>query len=88
MHQKPYPAFAHQFVEAAFRLVEKIYAGKTRDDGSPAIVHQLAVAIRAAKMGLGPHAICAALLHDVIEDTNEEGYGPKKILQNDILKLF
>jgi len=88
MHQKSYPAFSHQFVEAAYRLVEKIYANKTRDDGSPAIVHTLSVAIRAAKMGLEPHAICAALLHDTIEDTNRKREGPKRIQPKDILELF
>ncbi len=48
----------------AFDLAGKAYAGLTRTDGSPYILHELDVAITAMKeIGLGPTSAICALLH-------------------------
>ena len=46
------------------------HQGQTRRSGEPYIVHPMSVAKIAADMGLCEPSICAALLHDVVEDTD------------------
>ena len=54
----------------AFQMAKKAHAGTRRKSGEPYIFHPLAVALIAVKeVGLGPIAVIAALLHDVVEDT-------------------
>ena len=55
----------------AFQMAKKAHAGTRRKSGEPYIFHPLAVALIAVKeVGLGPIAVIAALLHDVVEDTD------------------
>ena len=55
----------------AFQMAKKAHAGTRRKSGEPYIFHPLAVALIAVKeVGLGPTAVIAALLHDVVEDTD------------------
>lgn len=57
-------------VRKAFEFANKAHAGVRRRSGEPYIMHPLAVArIVVREMGLGSTSICAALLHDVVEDT-------------------
>ena len=89
MIKKEYPAHAIHFVSVAYHFVEdKVCGGKRRDDGDVAIVHPLAVATRAARMGMDISAICAALLHDAIEDTNRYKADGGSVLPDQILSLF
>ena len=54
----------------AYQMAKKAHAGTRRKSGEPYIFHPLAVALIAVKeVGLGPIAVIAALLHDVVEDT-------------------
>ncbi|WP_116108413.1 RelA/SpoT family protein [Lewinella sp. IMCC34191] len=54
----------------AFRLANYSHRHQRRKSKEPYIFHPIAVAkICAEEIGLGPTAICAALLHDVVEDT-------------------
>ena len=57
-------------VERAVRYAEEKHRGQNRKDGSPYIIHPLAVAEIVAEIGLDTDAIVAALLHDCIEDTS------------------
>ena len=56
-------------VERAFEFGAKAHKGQTRATGQPYISHPVAVASIVAELRLDVETICAALLHDVIEDT-------------------
>lgn len=57
-------------IQKAFRFARIAHRGMRRRSGEPYILHPIAVAkIVIGELGLGSTSICAALLHDVIEDT-------------------
>lgn len=58
-------------INKAFHFAKQAHKGVRRLSGEPYIMHPLAVAMIACEeMGLGATSICAALLHDVVEDTD------------------
>lgn len=58
-------------IRKAFDLAVKAHADQRRKSGEPYIYHPIAVAgIVANEIGLGANSIAAALLHDVVEDTD------------------
>ena len=57
-------------IERAVRYADEKHKGQKRKDGSPYIIHPLAVAEIVAEIGLDTDAILGALLHDCIEDTS------------------
>ena len=58
-------------IEKAFKFARAAHAGVRRRSGEPYIMHPLALAtIVNQEIGLGSTSICAALLHDVVEDTD------------------
>lgn len=60
-----------QEVLKAFNLANEAHKGVRRRSGEPYILHPIAVAkIVVQEIGLGYKSICAALLHDVVEDTD------------------
>jgi GTP pyrophosphokinase len=62
-----------QIITKAFDFAKAAHFGAKRKGGGPYIMHPLAVArIVCSEMGLGSTSICAALLHDVVEDTEYE----------------
>jgi GTP pyrophosphokinase len=69
LHKDPSPADREQ-MDNAMNLAGYSHRYQRRRSGEPYIYHPIAVArICAHEIGLGPTAICAALLHDVVEDT-------------------
>ena len=56
-------------IERAYRTAEHYHEGQTRKSGDSYITHPLAVATILAGLGLTESTICAALLHDTVEDT-------------------
>lgn len=59
-----------EIIERAYHFAKEAHQGVLRQSGEPYILHPIAVARIACKeIGLGSTSICAALLHDVVEDT-------------------
>lgn len=60
-----------EMVDKAFHFANNAHKGVRRRSGEPYMMHPLAVArIVVREIGLGTTSICAALLHDVVEDTD------------------
>ena len=57
------------FIERAYKYANAAHSGVTRASGEPYITHPVAVAEILAEMKLDHEAIAAALMHDVLEDT-------------------
>ena len=67
------PAEANR-VRAALQLTTDAHAGQVRASGEPYVVHPLNVGRILISTQMDADAVCAGLLHDVIEDTDvEEG---------------
>ena len=74
------PSYDKELILQAFSLAEKQHAGQTRFSGEPYIIHPIEVAKILVQLGLDSQSVVAALLHDVIEDTD--------VTQEDIKKQF
>ncbi len=57
-----------QKIENAFLYAAKMHEGQFRQSGEPYVSHPVAVATIVAELGLDTDSICAALLHDTVED--------------------
>ena len=59
-----------QLMQKAFNFAREAHRDQTRKSGEPYIIHPIAVAmIIANELQLGAAPVCAAFLHDVVEDT-------------------
>ena len=67
-------------IERAYNVALSKHSGQVRLSGEPYITHPLEVAYILADLELDDSTICAALLHDVIEDT--------KMTYDDVVKEF
>ena len=56
-------------IVSAYELAEKYHHNQKRESGEPYITHPLSVAYILLELGMDTDTICAALLHDVVEDT-------------------
>jgi len=56
-------------IEKAYRIAEHHHRNQKRISGDPYITHPLAVTSILAELGMTPPTLCAALLHDTVEDT-------------------
>src|SRR6202046_4070020 len=56
-------------VERAYDVAAHWHKDQKRKSGDPYITHPLAVATILAELGMNTETICAALLHDTVEDT-------------------
>lgn len=57
-------------LERAYHTAEHYHRGQIRKSGEPYITHPLAVATILAELGMTESTLCAALLHDTVEDTS------------------
>lgn len=57
-------------IKKAYSLIKKTYQGKKRKSGEDYINHPLSVALTLAREKLDEETITAALLHDILEDSN------------------
>jgi len=67
-------------LKQAYLVAREAHDGQMRSSGEPYITHPVAVAHNLAKMNLDYETLMAALLHDVIEDTD--------VSKEDLAKLF
>ena len=67
-------------IDAAYSLSRESHEGQMRKSGDPYFIHPTSVAAIIADMRLDPASVCAALLHDVVEDT--------EVTEHDIEKKF
>ncbi len=70
----------NKLILRAYNYAVKYHGDQCRKSGEPYIIHPLNVAYILAEMGLDDSSICAALLHDVVEDT--------EVTDNDLRKEF
>ena len=68
--QRCMPGADMELIDRAVEYARDKHKDQKRKDGSPYIIHPLAVAEIVAEMGLDMDAILGALLHDCIEDTD------------------
>ena len=59
-------------ITAAYEFAAELHEGQFRVSGEPYISHPIAVAEIVAGLGLDTDSICAALLHDTVEDCSEK----------------
>ncbi|MEV0229346.1 HD domain-containing protein [Nonomuraea sp. NPDC050786] len=59
-----------RMVERAYLTAARWHRGQRRRSGEPYITHPVAVAAILAELGMDHEVLCAALLHDVLEDTD------------------
>ena len=57
-------------IRRAYQCASKFHNGQMRQSGEPYISHPLSVAIILVGLGMDTDCLCAALLHDVVEDTD------------------
>lgn len=74
-------------IKEAYAFAAKMHEGQMRLSGEPYICHPVAVAIIVAELGLDTDSICAALLHDTIEDCNTNIETLAKSFGNDVAML-
>lgn len=59
-----------QLIERAYMVAARLHDGQRRKSGDPYITHPIAVATIVAEIGMSSETVCAALLHDTVEDTD------------------
>ena len=75
-------------IHRAYALAEEAHRPQRRKSGEPYILHPIAVAmIVANEIGLGAEPICAALLHDVVEDTDHTVKEIREMFGDDVATI-
>jgi GTP pyrophosphokinase len=72
---------------SAYEFAAKAHEGQKRSSGQDYIIHPLAVAYILLELGMDTDTICAALLHDVVEDTPATLEDLKKRFGQDVAML-
>ena len=76
-----------KLIMKAYNLAEEKHKNQKRGSGEPYIIHPLNVAYILADIGLDDESICAALLHDIIEDTDVTEEYLRNMFGNEITDL-
>jgi len=71
----------------AYKFAAKAHEGQFRSSGQPYIIHPLAVSFILLDLGMDTDTICAAMLHDVVEDTSTTLNDIKKRFGQDVAML-
>ncbi len=69
VYRETHPKGDVDAIEKAYSIAEQMHEGQARKSGDPYITHPLAVATILAELGMTAPTLCAALLHDTVEDT-------------------
>jgi GTP pyrophosphokinase len=69
LRESSFPEAEITRITQAYVFARNAHEGQLRRSGEPYIIHPVAVAQILAEMGMDGDSICAALLHDVVEDT-------------------
>ncbi len=85
--EKHLPSADMTLIDKAVEYANVKHKFQKRKDGSPYIIHPLAVAENVAEMGLDMDAILGALLHDCIEDTDASHEEIAKIFGDTVAEL-
>ena len=85
--KKHLPGVDMALIDRAVDYANRKHKVQKRKDGSPYIIHPLAVAQIVAEMGLDCDAILGALLHDCIEDTDASHEDIEKIFGPTVAEL-
>jgi len=85
--EKHMPNADMHLIDKAVEYANVKHKFQKRKDGSPYIIHPLAVAEVVAEMGLDMDAILGALLHDCIEDTDASHEDIEKIFGTTVAEL-
>ena len=72
---------------SAYEFAAKAHEGQKRSSGQEYIIHPLAVANILLNLGMDTDTVCAALLHDVVEDTPASLNDLKKRFGQDVAML-
>ncbi len=75
-----YPNSDVALIRRAYEYANKNHGDQCRKSGEPYMIHPTNVAYILAELGMDDETLCAALLHDVVEDT--------KITHEDLVKDF
>jgi len=78
--RKYHPSTDVSMINKAYELAKKAHGSQVRKSGEPYIIHPLWVAIILADLEMDKETIIAAMLHDVVEDT--------EITEEEISKMF
>ena len=84
---KHMPGADMELIDQAVEYANAKHQYQKRKDGSPYIIHPLAVAEVVAEMGLDMDAILGALLHDCIEDTDASHEEIEKLFGTTVAEL-
>lgn len=83
-----------EIIRKAYDLAEQAHGGQKRKSGEPYIIHPISVAKILVELGMDTESVAAALLHDVVEDTDvpladiEKKFGKDiALLVNGVTKL-
>ncbi|MBQ7745143.1 MAG: bifunctional (p)ppGpp synthetase/guanosine-3',5'-bis(diphosphate) 3'-pyrophosphohydrolase [Ruminococcus sp.] len=74
-------------IRSAYEFAEKSHGDQRRVSGIPYILHPTSVACIVAELGMDEDSICAALLHDVVEDTDVSLPEITRMFGSDVAKL-
>ncbi len=72
---------------SSYEFAAKAHANQVRSSGEPYITHPLAVAYILLELGMDTDTICAAMLHDVVEDTDTTLEEIRKLFGQDVAML-
>ena len=76
-----------KLIMKAYNFAYDKHKDQKRSSGEPYIIHPLNVAYILAGIGLDENTICAALLHDVVEDTDVTNEDIKEMFGNEIAEM-